>query len=115
MIQHKHLHQLDKSGQAPQDKDIIKVAQTKAIAKYYDGAGTINRHNRINADKLRMDRNLTTKHWDRRFNLGVLGITCINAYLFTNRSAVQTTGRQAVSSSLEDSRISSLTTKRGFV
>ena len=42
MIQCKHLCQLDKSGRAPPDKVIIKVAQPKAIAKYYDGAGTID-------------------------------------------------------------------------
>ena len=42
MIQRKHLRQLDKSGRAPPDKVIIKVAQSKAIAKYYDGTGTID-------------------------------------------------------------------------
>ena len=29
-----------------------------------------------------MDRNLATRHWDKRFNLGVLSIICIDAYLF---------------------------------
>jgi hypothetical protein len=29
-----------------------------------------------------MDCNHATKHWDKRFNLGVLGIVCINANLF---------------------------------
>jgi len=53
---------------------IIEVAQPKAIATYYKGAGTIDRHNRICANELRMDRNLATRHWDKRFNLGVLGI-----------------------------------------
>ena len=42
MIQGKRLCQLDKSGRAPLDKDIIEVAQPKAIAKYYDGADTID-------------------------------------------------------------------------
>jgi hypothetical protein len=78
----KRLCQLDMSGRKPQDKVIIEVAQPKAIAKYYKGAGTINWHNRICADKLQMDCNLATKHWDKRFNLGVLGIVCIGAYLF---------------------------------
>jgi len=78
----KRLRQLDKSGRAPPDTVIIEVAQPKAIATYYKGAGTIDRHNRICADELRMDRNLGTKHLDKRFNLGVLGIICINAYLF---------------------------------
>ena len=61
----KRLHQLDKSGRAPPDKVIIEVAQPKAIATYYKGAGTIDRHNRIRAGELRMDRNLATKHWDK--------------------------------------------------
>ena len=112
MIQRKRLRQLDKSGRAPPDKVIIKVAQPMAIAKYCKGAGTIDRHNRLRADELRLDRNLGTKHWDKRFNLGVLGIICVDAYLFFNRSSAQTTGRRAASSSLEDSRTSSSTTKR---
>ncbi len=74
MIQRKRLRQLDKSGRVPPDKVIIKVPQTKAIKKYYKGAGTINRHNRIRADELRLDRNLGTKHWDKRFNLSVLSV-----------------------------------------
>jgi len=78
----KRLRQLDKSGRAPPDKVIIEVAQPKGITTYYKGAGTIDQHNRIRANELRMDRNLTTKHWDKRFNLGVLGIICANAYLF---------------------------------
>jgi hypothetical protein len=82
MIQRKRLCQLDKSGRAAPDKVIIKVPQPKAIAKYYKGAGTIDRHNRIRADELRLDRNLATKHWDKRFNLGVLGIICVDSYLF---------------------------------
>ena len=82
MIQCKRLCQLDKSGWAPPDKVIMEVAQPKAIAKYYNGAGTIDQHNRIRTNKLRMDRNLTTKDWAKRFNLRVLGIICINAYLF---------------------------------
>jgi len=76
MIQRKCLHQLDKSGRAPPGKVII---EPKAIEKYYKGTGTINRHNRLRADELRLDRNLGTKHWDKRFNLGVLGIICVDA------------------------------------
>ena len=78
----KRLPQLDKFGRAPPDTVIIEVVQPKAIATYYKGAGTIDRHNRIRADELRMDRNLATRYWDKRFNLGVLGIICVDAYLF---------------------------------
>jgi hypothetical protein len=81
---------------------------------YYKGASTINWHNRICAAKLRMDRNLTTKHWDKRFNLGVLGIVCVNAYLFSNRSSIRTTGQQAALSSLAVSQASSSTTLKEF-
>jgi hypothetical protein len=70
---------------------IIEVAQPKAIATYYKGACTIDRHNRILPDKLWMDRNLPTRHWDKRFNLGVLGIICVDAYLFSNRWSMRTT------------------------
>ncbi len=31
---------------------------------------------------MRLDRNLGTKHWDKLFNIGVLGIVCVDAYLF---------------------------------
>jgi hypothetical protein len=78
----KRLRQLDQSGRAPPDTVIIEVAQPKAIATYYKGASTIDRHNMIRADELRMDCNLATRHWDKRFNLGVLGIICVDAYLF---------------------------------
>jgi hypothetical protein len=78
----KRLRQLDKFGRAPPDKVIIEVAQPKAITTYYKGAGTIDQRNRIRANELRMDRNLATRQWDKRFNLGVLGIICVDAYLF---------------------------------
>ena len=89
----KRLRQLDKSGRAPPDTVIIEVAQPKAIATYYKGAGTIDRHNRIRADELWMVRNLATRYWDKRFNLGVLGIICVDAYLFffSNRWSMRTT------------------------
>ncbi len=81
-INHKWLRQLDKSGRALLDMVIINVPQPKAIATYYKGAGTIDRHNRIRADELWMDRNPATKYWDKTIKLGVLGIVCINAYQF---------------------------------
>ncbi len=111
MIQHKRLRQLDKFGWAPPDKVIIKDPQPKA-ATYYKGAGTIDRHNRLRADELRLDRNIGTKHWDKRFNLGVLGIICVDAYFFFNRLSAQTTGRRFALNSLEDLQTSSSTTKR---
>ena len=61
---------------------IIKVNQPKVVEVYYKGAGTIDRHNRICAAELWMDRNLTTKDWSIQFGLGVLGIVCVNAFLF---------------------------------
>jgi hypothetical protein len=81
-ITRKRLRQLNKSGRVQPDKGIIDVDVPKAVKMYYKGAGTINRHNRIRAAKLRMDRNLATKHWDKRFNLSILVIVCANAYLF---------------------------------
>jgi hypothetical protein len=80
-INRKRLRQLNRDELADPDMVIIHVAQPRAIATYYEGAGTIDRHNRIHADKLRMDRNLGTKDWAKRFNLGVLGIICVDAYL----------------------------------
>ncbi len=111
-IMRKRLRQLNKSGRAQPDKIIIDVDVPKAIKMYYEGAGTIDHHNRIRAAKLRMDRNLATKHWDKRFNLGVLGIVCVNAYLFSNRSSMRTTRGPAALSSLAVSQTSSLTTLR---
>jgi hypothetical protein len=82
MITGNCLRQLDKSGRALPQRVIIEVRQPMAVEKYYAGAGTIDMHNRIRADKLQMDRNLGTKHCDKRFKLGVLGIICVNTYLF---------------------------------
>jgi hypothetical protein len=50
----KRLRQLDKSGQVPLDKVILEVAQLKAIAKHYEGAGSIDQHKRIHANKLQV-------------------------------------------------------------
>ncbi len=91
-INHRRLRQLDKSGQALPDMVIINVPQPKAIATCYEGAGTINRYNRICADKLQMDRNCATKYWEKRINLGILGILCVDAYLFFQQ-VVHTTNR----------------------
>ena len=111
-IQRKRLRQLNKSGRAPPDKVIIEVTQPKAIKRYYKGTGTIDRYIRIRADELRLDRNLTTKHWDKRFNLGVLGIIYVDAYLFFQQVVRVDKRTTSCSSSLEDSWTSSLTTKR---
>ncbi len=81
----------------------FQLSQPIAIVKHYKGVGTIDRHNRLRADELRLDRNLGTKHWDKRFKLGVLGIICVDAYLFF----------QQVVSANNSSRTSSSTTK-GF-
>ncbi len=77
----KRLRQLNRDDLADPDMVIIRVAQPRAIATYYEGAGMIDRHNRIRADELRMDRNLGTKDWAKRFNLSILGIICVDAYL----------------------------------
>ena len=77
----KQLCQLHKSDWMDPDMVIIQVEQLAAVTKYYKAAGTINMHNRIHTDELRMDRNLTTKDWAKRFNLGILGIVCVDAYL----------------------------------
>jgi hypothetical protein len=46
-IECRQLHQLDKLGQAPLDKVMIKVIQPKAINMYYAGTGKIDIHNQI--------------------------------------------------------------------
>jgi hypothetical protein len=99
--QPQQLCQLEKSGRAPLDKVIIKVAQLKEIAKYYKGAGTIKQHNRIHTNELQMDHNLATTHWDRRFNLSVLGMIGIDALLFPNRLSMQRAGQRAALRSSE--------------
>ena len=82
MIQRERFRQLDKSGRAPPDRVILEVKQPKAIKKYYNGAGTIDMHNRIHANKLRLDHNLATRHWDQRFNFSIFGMVCNDAFLF---------------------------------
>jgi hypothetical protein len=84
-INHSCLHQLDKSGWAAPDMVIINVPQPKAIETYYKSTSTIDLHNRIRADDLRMERNLATKYWDKRINLGIFGIVCIDTYLFSQQ------------------------------
>ena len=115
MIQCKCLRQLDKSGQVPPDKVIIKVAQpnrsptTKmAPAPSTDTTGFVP----------------TSCGWTTILppRIGQRGSTSESSALFalmptffTNRSSMQTKGQQASSSSLEDLRTSSSTIKRGFL
>jgi hypothetical protein len=78
------MHQLIKDGRSPPNRVLIEVRQPKAIEMYYKGAGTIDLHNRIRAAELRMDTNLRfrTRDWAKRFNFGILGVVCVDAFLF---------------------------------
>jgi hypothetical protein len=90
VIERKRLHQLDKSESADPDMVIISVRQPKAVQTYYKGTGTIDRHNRIRATELRMDRNLGTNDLSKRTNLGILGIICVDAFLlFQGRGSLE--------------------------
>ncbi len=79
-ISHRRLYQVDKSDWASPDMVIFNVPQPKAIATYYKGPRTIDRHNRIRADSCGWASILPP--WDKRINLGILSIVCVNAYLF---------------------------------
>ena len=81
-IQRKRMRQLNKDGRSPPDRVLIEVRQPKAVEMYYKGAGTIDLHNRIRAAELRMDTNLRTRDWAKRFNFGILGMVCVDAFLF---------------------------------
>ena len=61
-----------------------------------------------------MDRNLATRYWDKRFNLGVLGIICVNAYLFFQQVVHADNKMIAASNSFASLQTSSSTTTRGF-
>jgi hypothetical protein len=57
----------------------------KMIVQYYKGDGTIDFHNRVGVDEVRLERNILTKDWARRFNLSIFGMICVNASLFYQR------------------------------
>jgi hypothetical protein len=81
-INRKRTLQLNKSSNAPPNKIIIKVETPKMIEQYYKGVGTINFYNRVHADEVRLERNILTKDWARRFNLSIFGMICVDANLF---------------------------------
>ena len=55
------------------------------IEQYYKGVGTIDFHNRVRVNKVRLERNILTKDWARRFNLSIFGMICVDASLFYQR------------------------------
>ena len=71
-INRKRARQLNKSSDAPPNKIIIEVETPKMIKQYYKGVGTINFHNRVCVGEVRLERNIPTKDWARRFNLSVV-------------------------------------------
>ena len=48
-------HRLNKSSNAPPNKIIIKVTTPKMIKQYYKGVGTINFHNKVCINKVRLE------------------------------------------------------------
>jgi hypothetical protein len=103
----KHAHQLNKSSNALPNKIIIKVDTPKMIEQYYKGIGTINFHNRVHVKEMRLERNILTKDWARRFNLSTFGMICVKLF-------ISTIIREVITSSLAVLQMSSLTTHREF-
>jgi hypothetical protein len=81
-INWKRTRQLNKSSNALPNNIIIKVGTPKMIKQYYKGVGTINFHNRVRVDKVRLECNILAKGWARRFNLGIFGMICTGTRLF---------------------------------
>ena len=77
------------------------------IEQYYKGIGTINFHNRVHVKEMRLERNILTKDWARRFNLSTFGMICVKLF-------ISTIIREVITSSLAVLQMSSLTTHREF-
>ena len=56
------------------------MKQLLAIKIFYHIASIIDRHNKAHTDELRVDRGLQTKHWARRSNFGVWGISIADSF-----------------------------------
>jgi hypothetical protein len=56
------------------------------IKQYYKGIGTINFHNKVRVEEVRLEPNILTKGWARRFNLSIFGMICIDTSLFYQHS-----------------------------
>jgi Transposase IS4 len=58
----------------------INIRQTEAGEVYYSGCSAIDEHNRHRQEHLNLEKKLQVMQWDKRANLSLLGMMCVDAY-----------------------------------
>lgn len=58
----------------------ISIRQTEAGELYYSGCGAIDEHNRHRQEHLNIEKKLQVMQWDKRANLSLFGMICVDAY-----------------------------------
>jgi hypothetical protein len=58
----------------------ISIRQTEAGEIYYSGCSAIDEHNRHRQEHLNLEKKLQVMQWDRRANLSLFGMMCVDAY-----------------------------------
>lgn len=63
------------------ERDVLKVAQPKAVELYYGCCAQIDRHNRCRQDDLHLEHKMGTHDWSLIVNLTILGICIVDSWL----------------------------------
>ena len=58
----------------------IEVEKPKVVEKYYATCAAIDQHNRCRQDDLQLERKIRVRDWDKRVNMGILGICVVDAW-----------------------------------
>ena len=81
LIKRRRWRQLDptSTNNPPVLQDIV-IRQTEAGEIYYSGCGAIDEHNRHRQEHLNIEKKLQVMQWDKRANLSLFGMMCVDAY-----------------------------------
>ena len=72
-------HDHPSTNNPPVLEDIV-IRQTECGEVYYSGCGAIDEHNRHRQEYLNLEKKLLVMQWDKRANLSILGMMCVDAY-----------------------------------
>ncbi len=73
----------------------ITIKQTEAGELYYSGCGAIDEHNRHRQEHLNLEKKLAVMQWDKRANLSLFGMVCVDAFKLYNGCRGSTGGARA--------------------
>jgi hypothetical protein len=73
-------HDHPSTNNPPVLEDIAVIRQTECGELYYSGCGAIDEHNRHWQEHLNFEKKMQVMQWDKRANLSILGMMCVDAF-----------------------------------